>query len=97
MALSITLPILLEGCNIKNSYGADTPDRVVEQYLLALEKKDEELMLKLIPRKYSAEQAVEDKIAQLGALWLLRQACARVGLEGVSTHSAESHCPDPNE
>lgn len=66
LALSITLPILLEGCNIKNSYGADTPERVVEQYLLALEKKDEELMLKLIPSKYSAQQAVEDKIAQLG-------------------------------
>jgi hypothetical protein len=66
LILSIALPILLEGCSFKNSYGADTPDRVVEQYLLALEKKDEGLMLKLIPRKYSAEQAVEDKIAQLG-------------------------------
>lgn len=66
LALSIALPILLEGCDFKNSYGADTPDQVVEQYLLALEKKDEELMLKLVPRRYSAEQAVEDKIAQLG-------------------------------
>jgi hypothetical protein len=66
LALSIALPVLLEGCSFKNSYGADTPDGVVEQYLLALEKKDEELMLKLIPRRYSAEQAVEDKITQLG-------------------------------
>lgn len=66
LTVCIALSIFLEGCNFQNSYGADTPDRVVEQYLLALEKKNEELMLKLIPKRYSAEQAVEDKIAQFG-------------------------------
>jgi hypothetical protein len=64
--LSIALSMLLEGCTFQNSYGADNPDQIVAQYLQALEKKDEELMLKLIPRRYSAEKAIEDKISQFG-------------------------------
>ena len=58
--------ILLTGYDFKSGYGADTPDRVVDLYLLALEKKNEELMLKLVPRKYSAQEAAEDKIARFG-------------------------------
>jgi hypothetical protein len=62
---SIFFP-LLQGCDFKNRYGADTAQQVVEQYLLALENKDEKLMLKLISREYSAKEAVKDKINRLG-------------------------------
>jgi hypothetical protein len=41
--------IALQACNTDRKLGAATPDRVVEQYLLALEQKDAELMTKLQP------------------------------------------------
>lgn len=66
IVLGVALPISLQGCAIKNNYGADTPEQVIEQYLLALENKNEGLMRQLIPSEYSADQAVKDKIAQLG-------------------------------
>ena len=63
---SIFLSGLLQGCDFKNNSGADTAQQVVEQYLLALEKKDEELMLNLVPREYSAKEAVKERINRLG-------------------------------
>ncbi|NJM65551.1 MAG: hypothetical protein HC851_07690 [Acaryochloris sp. RU_4_1] len=49
-----------------NNRDANTPDQVIEQYLLALEKKDKHLMLQLVPGSYAADQAAEDKIDQFG-------------------------------
>jgi hypothetical protein len=66
LALSVTLSISLQGCNYLSPNGGNNPDQVIDQYLLALENKDEDSILKLIPREYSAKQAVEDKIAEFG-------------------------------
>ncbi|WP_145837546.1 hypothetical protein [Dulcicalothrix desertica] len=66
LTLSVVLAIFLISFNSLVSYGADSPDQVIEQYLLALENKDEDSILKLIPREYSAKLAVEDKIVEFG-------------------------------
>jgi hypothetical protein len=49
-----------------NKNGAATPDRVVEQYLQALETKDDRLMLRLVPEKSQVDRAIESKIFKIG-------------------------------
>ncbi|MBD2479652.1 MULTISPECIES: hypothetical protein [Nostocaceae] len=49
-----------------NWRGGTTPEDVVDAYVRALEKKDQNLMLRLVPGSYSSEQAVQDKVTQLG-------------------------------
>lgn len=61
----MVLVFLLPGCSA-NKHGAATPDRVVEQYLQALENKDERLMLRLLPEKSHINQAIESKILKTG-------------------------------
>lgn len=64
--LGFSLCAILGGCNFVSVRGADTPERVVEQYILGLEQQKENVILQLIPKEYVAEQAVEDKISQFG-------------------------------
>ncbi len=62
----VSLATLLGGCSFGNVRGADTPDQIVDQYVSALESQEEDLILQMIPKGYTAEQAVKDKIAQFG-------------------------------
>jgi hypothetical protein len=55
-----------QSCSFFPGKGAATREELVSTYLLALEKKDEQLMLNLIPSDYDAEQVVEEKINRLG-------------------------------
>jgi hypothetical protein len=55
----------LQSCTT-NKHGAATPDRVVEQYLLALENRDDNLMLRLVPEKSQAVTAIDSKILKIG-------------------------------
>lgn len=66
VALSVTILICLPACNFVNGRGGTTPEDVVDAYMRALENKDESLMLRLVPESYSSEQAVQDKVTQLG-------------------------------
>lgn len=61
----IAIVIALQACNADRKLGAATPDRVVEQYLLALETKDEKLMAKLQPEDDVSKDTAET-IARLG-------------------------------
>jgi hypothetical protein len=49
-----------------NKRGAATPDRVVEQYLLALETKDENSILDLAPDNSNFTREVKAKIGRIG-------------------------------
>ena len=55
----------LQACSV-NKHGAATPDRVVEQYLLALEDSDARLMLRLVPEKSQLDRVVKAKILRIG-------------------------------
>jgi hypothetical protein len=55
----------IQACNA-NKPGAATPDRVIEQYLLALERKDENLMLQIVPENSVVSRAVKVKIGKFG-------------------------------
>jgi hypothetical protein len=57
--------VVLQACNAHQKLGAATPDRVVEQYLLALETKDEKLMAKLQPED-NVNKSTAGIIARLG-------------------------------
>ena len=61
LGLIVTSILLLPACTADKN-GAGSPDRVVEQYLLALENKDESLMLQLLPGGSSIEGKIKAKI-----------------------------------
>jgi hypothetical protein len=63
--LSIIL-VLLQSCHGVDKYGAATPDRIVEQYLLALEDRDRNLVVKLLPENASVENQIRSKINKFG-------------------------------
>lgn len=56
----------LQSCNVIPKQGAATREELVTTYLDALENKDEQAILELIPKDYDAKQVVEEKIARLG-------------------------------
>jgi hypothetical protein len=62
---TLAIVFSLQACNA-NKPGAATPDRVIEQYLLALERKDENLMLQLVPENSAVSKAVKAKIGKFG-------------------------------
>jgi hypothetical protein len=67
--LSIFLVIilcLLQSCSGMNKHGAATPDRVIEQYLLALEDRDQSSVIRLFPENSSVETQVQAKITKFG-------------------------------
>lgn len=60
------LLLVLSACHLGNARGAETKEQVVSSYLQALEAKDEQSLLLLVPRTHIAEQAVQDKVKRLG-------------------------------
>jgi hypothetical protein len=66
--VALAMGFLLQSCGTQHQkYGAATPDRVVEQYLLSLENRDETSMLRLIPENTPIDrQLVRAKIAKIG-------------------------------
>ncbi|NET61244.1 MAG: hypothetical protein F6K47_35485 [Symploca sp. SIO2E6] len=66
IVVCVSLATLLGACSFVDVHGADTPDQVVKQYVSGLERQEEDLILQLIPKGYTAEQAVKDKISQFG-------------------------------
>lgn len=65
LTVSIAIVFALQACAV-NKRGAPTPDRVVEQYLSALETKNEKLMLDLVPENSNLTQEVKTKIGKIG-------------------------------
>ena len=63
----VTVIFSLSACNV-DKRGAGTPDGVVERYLLALETKNEHLMLELAPENSNFTQAAKAKIDKIGGL-----------------------------
>ena len=61
----IAIIFSLQACSV-NKHGATTPNQVVEQYLLALENKDDNLMLRLVPEKSQLDRVIESKIIKIG-------------------------------
>lgn len=64
--VSIVITCSLQSCEAPNKRGAATPDRVVEQYLQALETKDEKLMLQLAPENAVPTRLIKAKIVKFG-------------------------------
>ena len=62
---TIAIVFSLQACSV-NKQGAATPDQLVEQYLLALENKDDNLMLRLVPEQSRLDRAIESKIIRIG-------------------------------
>jgi hypothetical protein len=62
----VAIVFSLQSCGAHNKHGAATPDRVVEQYLLALEDRDDTSILRLMPEKSFATEAIKTKIVRLG-------------------------------
>jgi hypothetical protein len=65
LLLIVIVMFWLQSCTV-DKRGAGTPDRVVEQYLLALETKNEKLMLELVPENSNFARAVKTKIDKIG-------------------------------
>lgn len=51
---------------MRGTNGADTPDEVIEQYVSALESNDPEMIARLIPKGYTSDSSIEDKLSQFG-------------------------------
>lgn len=62
----IAIVFSLQSCEAHNKRGAATPDRIVEQYLLALEDRNETLMLQLMPEESLADKEIKAKIGKFG-------------------------------
>lgn len=62
----IAIVFSLQSCEAQNKRGASTPERIVEQYLLALEDRNETLMLQLMPEESLAKKGIKAKIGKFG-------------------------------
>jgi hypothetical protein len=56
----------LQACKVEDKNGAATPDRVIEQYLLALENRDDALLSRLAPPQASLSSEIKTKISKIG-------------------------------
>jgi hypothetical protein len=65
LLLIATVMFWIQACAV-DKRGAGTPDRVVEQYLHALETKNEHSMLELVPENANFTRAIESKIGKIG-------------------------------
>ena len=61
----IAIVCSLQSCTV-NKYGAATPERLVEEYLLALETSDENLLLQLLTENFRVTGVYRAKILKLG-------------------------------
>ena len=62
----VAIVFSLQSCGVHNKHGAATPDRVVEQYLLALKERDLTSILRLMPEKSLATNSIKAKIERFG-------------------------------
>jgi hypothetical protein len=62
----IAILFALQSCGAHNKHGAATPDRVVEQYLTALEERNAPLMRRLMPENSLTTKEVKTQIERLG-------------------------------
>ena len=62
----IAIVFSLQSCEAQNKHGAATPERIVEQYLSALESRNETSILRLMPEKSLAEKEIKAKIDRFG-------------------------------
>jgi hypothetical protein len=65
IVMTIAIVFSLQSCSV-NKHGAATPDRVVEQYLLALEDQNDRLMFRLVPEKSQFDRIIKAKISKFG-------------------------------
>jgi hypothetical protein len=65
LALPCAIVLTIQSCTV-NQRGAPTPDRVVEQYLSALETKNENLMRNLVPENSNFTREIKAKIGKFG-------------------------------
>jgi hypothetical protein len=65
LAFSLAIVFVLQSCAVEKR-GAPTPDRVVEQYLQALETKNKKLMLDLAPENSNFDREIKAKINKIG-------------------------------
>ncbi len=56
----------LQACKVEDKHGAATPDRVIEQYLLALENRDDALLSRLAPPQAAVRSEIKTKISKIG-------------------------------
>jgi hypothetical protein len=56
----------MQSCGAPNKRGAATPDRLVEQYTIGLETKNEQLILQLTPETADFTSQVKTKIGKFG-------------------------------
>jgi hypothetical protein len=67
VVILVAIVFSLQSCGSQqHKYGAATPDRVVEQYLTALEERNDSLITRLMPEKSLATPEVKAKIDRLG-------------------------------
>jgi hypothetical protein len=67
VVMTIAIVFSLQSCGTHHQkYGAATPDRVVEQYLAALEDRNETSLLRLTPEKSLVTTQAKAKIDRLG-------------------------------
>jgi hypothetical protein len=62
----LVLIFCLQACKVEAKNGAATPGRVVEQYLLALENRDDILLRKLTPQQAAVSSEIKTKIGKIG-------------------------------
>jgi hypothetical protein len=65
--MMLSIGFLLQSCEAPNKNGAATPDRIVEQYLTALEAKNESLMRRsILPERQVKTKEIEAKLTKFG-------------------------------
>jgi hypothetical protein len=64
--LVLAIVFCLQGCKVSDKRGAATPDRIVEQYLLALENRNENLMQQLVLEDVNTTKDIRAKIIRFG-------------------------------
>jgi hypothetical protein len=62
----VAIVFSLQSCRVDNKHGAATPDRVVEQYLLALQERDVNSIRRLMPERSPATERIKAKIERFG-------------------------------
>jgi hypothetical protein len=66
VVMLIAIVVSVQSCGAPNKRGAATPDRLVEQYSIGLETKNENLILQLTPETADFTNQVKTKIRQIG-------------------------------
>jgi hypothetical protein len=65
-AIIIAILVSVQSCEAQNKRGAATPDRLVEQYSIGLETKNENLILQLTPENTDLTSQIKTKIRKIG-------------------------------